>query len=75
MYFCKIENFAYGEIIERGFSNTHPGSNKPHQVHNKIVAYSNHLCVQKDDNGMALSRYEQTVILHRWEWMHCRCFT
>ena len=24
MYFCKIENFAYGEIIERSFSNTHP---------------------------------------------------
>ena len=24
MYFCKIENFAYGEINERSFSNPHP---------------------------------------------------
>ena len=24
-YFCKIENFTYGEISERGFSNPHPG--------------------------------------------------
>ena len=23
-YFCKIENFAYGEISERSFSNPHP---------------------------------------------------
>ena len=23
-YFCKIENFAYGEISERSFSNSHP---------------------------------------------------
>ena len=23
-YFFKIENFAYGEIEERGFSNPHP---------------------------------------------------
>ena len=23
-YFCKIENFAYGEINERSFSNPHP---------------------------------------------------
>ena len=30
MYFCKIENFAYGEIDERSFSNPHPwgGVNK-----------------------------------------------
>ena len=26
-YFCKIENFAYGEISERGFSNPHPWPN------------------------------------------------
>ena len=25
-YFCKIENFAYGEINERSFSNPHPWS-------------------------------------------------
>ena len=24
MYFCKVENFAYGEINERSFSNPHP---------------------------------------------------
>ena len=24
MYFYKIENFAYGEINERSFSNPHP---------------------------------------------------
>ena len=24
MYFCEIENFAYGEINERNFSNPHP---------------------------------------------------
>ena len=24
MYFCDIENFAYGEINERSFSNPHP---------------------------------------------------
>ena len=24
MYFCEIENFAYGEINERSFSNSHP---------------------------------------------------
>ena len=24
MYFCHIENFAYGEINERSFSNPHP---------------------------------------------------
>ena len=24
IYFCKIENFAYGEINERSFSNPHP---------------------------------------------------
>ena len=24
MYICKIENFAYGEINERSFSNPHP---------------------------------------------------
>ena len=24
MYFCEIENFAYGEINERSFSNPHP---------------------------------------------------
>ena len=26
-YFCKIENFAYGEISERSFSNPHPREN------------------------------------------------
>ena len=26
MYFCEIENFAYGEINERSFSNPHPKS-------------------------------------------------
>ena len=26
MYFCDIENFAYGEINERGFSNPHPST-------------------------------------------------
>ena len=26
MYFCHIENFAYGEINERSFSNPHPCS-------------------------------------------------
>ena len=25
-YFCHIENFAYGEINERNFSNPHPSS-------------------------------------------------
>ena len=25
MYFCEIENFAYGEINERSFSNPTPG--------------------------------------------------
>ena len=25
-YFCKIENFAYGEISERNFSNPHPST-------------------------------------------------
>ena len=25
MYFCDIENFAYGEINERSFSNPTPG--------------------------------------------------
>ena len=29
MYFCKIENFAYREIIERSFSNPHPWSFGP----------------------------------------------
>ena len=24
MHFCKIENFTYGEINERSFSNPHP---------------------------------------------------
>ena len=24
MYFCEIENFAYGEINERSFINPHP---------------------------------------------------
>ena len=24
MYFCNVENFAYGEINERSFSNPHP---------------------------------------------------
>ena len=24
-YFCQIENFAYGEVDERNFSNPHPG--------------------------------------------------
>ena len=24
VYFCKIENFAYGEINERGFRNHYP---------------------------------------------------
>ena len=24
MYFCEIENFAYGEINEQSFSNPHP---------------------------------------------------
>ena len=27
MYFCHIENFAYGEINERSFSNPHPRLN------------------------------------------------
>ena len=26
MHFCKIENFTYGEINERSFSNPHPRS-------------------------------------------------
>ena len=26
MYFCEIENFAYGEINERSFSNPHPSA-------------------------------------------------
>ena len=29
-YFCKIENFAYGEINERSFSNPHPCSEISH---------------------------------------------
>ena len=28
-YFCEIENFAYGEIDERSFSNPTPGVTKP----------------------------------------------
>ena len=28
-YFCKIENFAYGEISERSFSNPHPWTLTP----------------------------------------------
>ena len=28
MYFCEIENFAYGEINERSFSNPHPRADK-----------------------------------------------
>ena len=31
MYFCYIENFAYGEINERGFSNPHPWQSLHHQ--------------------------------------------
>ena len=35
MYFCKIENFAYGEINERSFSNPHPraGSTNTEVIH------------------------------------------
>ena len=32
-YFCKIENFAYGEISERSFSNPHPW-----QIHDNLSA-------------------------------------
>ena len=30
MYFCEIENFAYGEINERSFSNPHPSIQEQH---------------------------------------------
>ena len=30
MYFCQVENFAYGEINERSFSNPHPWATKEH---------------------------------------------
>ena len=32
MYFCHVENFAYGEINERSFSNPHPWSWWRHQM-------------------------------------------
>ena len=32
-YFCKIENFAYGEISERSFSNPHPRTASSRRLH------------------------------------------
>ena len=60
-YFCKIENFAYGEISERSFSNPHPWtifkkyhSDKSHNVtsiglsslHLHIIWIIEHCCVE-----------------------------
>ena len=36
-YFRKIENFAYGEISERSFSNPHPGLFDKQITHGKIA--------------------------------------
>ena len=42
MYFCQIENFAYGEFNERSFSNPHPRAQgliyyQAHQIKAKMV--------------------------------------
>ena len=37
-HFCKIENFAYGEINEQGFSNPHSGLLVTEELHVNIQA-------------------------------------
>ena len=37
MYFCKIENFGYGEINERSFSNPHPNTGLMLPLHKPIL--------------------------------------
>ena len=37
MYFCETENFAYGEINERSFSNPHPSSEKYIHLNNDAI--------------------------------------
>ena len=37
MYFDRIENFAYGEINERSFSNPHPWTNaEPNELYQSL---------------------------------------
>ena len=40
MYFCHIENFAYGEINERSFSNPHPRAASEHPYDDIIQVIS-----------------------------------
>ena len=39
-YFCNIENFAYGEISERSFSNPHPWHGSYRNLHMKFNDFS-----------------------------------
>ena len=50
MYFCKIENFAYGEINERSFSNPHPRGHllRPFQVILNLVFFNCRVTCQVD---------------------------
>ena len=58
MYFCKVENFDYGEINERSFSNPHPwiqsvparrNCNSRHiqpLISRTVFIIGNHICLQ-----------------------------
>ena len=52
MYFCKIENFAYGEINERSFSNPHPRTTTMKTIYN-IFMYGKVFSINVQDGFLS----------------------
>ena len=50
MYFCHIENFAYGEINERSFSNPHPWWNDMSIMQNIWIYYDHQIFILQTQN-------------------------
>ena len=58
-YFCKIENFAYGEISERSFSNPHPRADR---MNGQFLVYHENKDAINPASIMAMSRHAETSL-------------
>ena len=71
MCFCKIENFAYGEISERSFSNPHPWclsdpNSVPIHPSCQSIAYMYVNTSQIPDNSTVFSKGYSTQLKKHW---------
>ena len=58
-YFCKIENFAYGEIRKRSFRNPHPRADR---MNGQFLVYHENKDAIKLASIMAMSRHAETSL-------------